>query len=199
MTTGARPHVVNNSGDFEWYTPKVLTDAAKVVMGGIDLDPASSELANKSVGAEQYFTAETNGLARKWKGRVWLNPPYARGLMDDFCDKLAEEVRAGRVDQAVVLTNNATETGWFHTLLAVSSGMCLLRGRVKFWHPERAETRSPVQGQTITYVGENLPGFRSVFSSLGSIVTVEHPTAPIVPTQRAVTSGDLHLLYAGVE
>ena len=174
MTTRARPHVVNNSGDFEWYTPTVYTDAAKAVMGGIDLDPASSELANKSVGATRYFTAETNGMEHRWRGRLWLNPPYARGLVQQFCDKLTEEVRAGRRESGRRVDEQRNGDG-----LVSDSARCLF-GHVpsarpgEVLAPRESRTRSPVQGQTITYVGENLSCFRSVFSALGSIVTIEH-------------------------
>lgn len=74
-TSEKKPHVAFNSGNNEWYTPKEIIDAAREVMGEIDLDPASSELANKTVRAEKFYTINSDGLTKEWHGRIWLNPP----------------------------------------------------------------------------------------------------------------------------
>ena len=60
----------------ERYTPSALIDAVRQVFGEIDLDPASSNEANKVVQAKSFFTKRTNGLKKRWRGRVFLNPPF---------------------------------------------------------------------------------------------------------------------------
>ena len=107
-----RPHVANNSGNNEWYTPSEYIEAARKAMGSIDTDPASNDIANKVVKAEKYYTIETDGLAHDWHGNVWMNPPYSSDLITKFIEKLKEQ--RGNYEQAIILVNNATETQWFY-------------------------------------------------------------------------------------
>jgi hypothetical protein len=163
-------HVSNNSGHIEWYTPAPFVDAAREVMGGIDLDPCSCKAANKIVGATQFFDETDDGLAQEWSGRVWMNPPYAAGLNDKFCTKLRDEYIADRVTQACVVVNNATETAWFQTLGRVANALCFPSGRISFWRPDR-ESLSPLQGQAFIYLGGEVADFREIFSQFGFTVT----------------------------
>lgn len=161
-------HVSANSGENEWYTPPEYIEAARDVMGSIDLDPASCDTAQVNVKAKRFFTAEDDGLSKKWTGNVWLNPPYSKDWIGQFAAKVVSE--SGRFAQAVVLVNNATDTAWFHELASVASAVCFLRGRVKFLDRTGKPANTPVQGQAVLYVGPNVESFRKRFSSFGFVV-----------------------------
>ena len=164
-----KPHVSNNSGENEWYTPGRFIEAARSVMGNIDLDPASSELANETVRATSYFTIEDNGLILEWFGNVWMNPPYSQPQITQFTELLSDKFDSGEIEQACVLVNNATETGWFQRMLESCNSICLLKSRVKFIDKQGNPTGAPLQGQIILYFGNNKDKFEIVFSELGKV------------------------------
>lgn len=159
-----RPHVANNSGNNEWYTPSEYIEAARKAMGSIDTDPASNDIANKVVKAEKYYTIETDGLAHDWHGNVWMNPPYSSDLITKFIEKLKEQ--RVNYEQAIILVNNATETQWFYEIVKIASAVCFPKSRVKFYMPD-GKTGAPLQGQAVLYVGDNTEKFISAFGGIG--------------------------------
>ena len=162
-------HVSNNTGNNEWYTPAKYIEMAMAVMGSIDTDPATSVIANKTVKATKIFTAEDNGLAQKWSGNVWMNPPYAQPLISQFSEAIANKFVSGEISQGIVLVNNATETAWFQILLAQASAVCFPKSRVRFVAPD-GSLGAPLQGQAIVYFGSNAALFGEVFGKEGTVL-----------------------------
>jgi phage N-6-adenine-methyltransferase len=164
-----KPHVSNNSGENEWYTPLKFIKSARNVMGSITLDPASSDEANEIVKAETIYTKEDDGLTKSWYGNIWLNPPYAQPLISHFSNKLIKHL--ANIKQACVLTNNATETEWYQRMLERCDAICFIKGRVKFLDLDGDATGAPLQGQTIMYFGKNINEFDTEFSKYGICIT----------------------------
>ena len=159
------------TGEFERYTPAAYVEAARAVLGTIDLDPTSSDQAQRTVKAVQFFTEKDDGLKRMWLGNVFLNPPYHRELAPLFVNKLVEEVKARRVTQAIMLTNNSTDTEWFRIAAEASNAVCFTNDRVAFTTPAGGEV-APTQGQAFFYLGPDVARFVEVFGKIGFIATV---------------------------
>ena len=166
LKLGGKCHVANNSGENEWYTPPTYVEAAALAMGGIDLDPASCEKAQENVKAGTFYTAEDNGLEKRWFGRVWLNPPYSKDLIGAFAEKVATE----NYEQACVLVNNATDARWFHRITETASAICFIKGRIKFLDSTGNPAKTPLQGQAVIYLGDRVAEFNDAFSELGFVV-----------------------------
>lgn len=163
-------HVANNSGNMEWYTPAQFIEAAREAMGSIDTDPASCELANRTVKAETYYTTETNGLAHPWNGNVWLNPPYCQPLISEFAEAVTHRFSLGEIDQAIVLVNNATETAFFQRMMEQASAICFPKSRIRYVNHEGVLALTPLQGQAFIYFGEEWMRFKDNFSQFGKVV-----------------------------
>lgn len=165
-----KAHVSNNSGNNEWYTPALHIELARSVMGGIDCDPATSEIANRTVQAETIYTAEDDGRNKPWRGRVWMNPPYAQPLMGEFAEAVAAKYESGEIEQACILVNNATETQWFQRMLGAASAVCFPKSRIKFLDPQGNPAGAPLQGQAIVYMGTRVQAFKDTFSEEGKVL-----------------------------
>jgi phage N-6-adenine-methyltransferase len=153
----------------EWYTPHEYIALARAVLGDIDIDPASTEYAQETVKARQFFDKAQNGLLNPWYGRVWLNPPYAQPLISRFINKLLMEWNAGRIQSCITLTHNYTDSVWFHDAAAAADAVCFTQGRIKFYDPD-GELAKPTQGQAFFYFGSEVDTFKQTFGRVGLIV-----------------------------
>jgi ParB family transcriptional regulator, chromosome partitioning protein len=162
------PNLMSSKSN-EWYTHPKYIDAARRVMGGIDLDPASCATANLLVKATTYYDQEADGLSQPWFGRVWLNPPYGRAC-HPFVKKLVEEYETGRVTEAILLVNgNGNDTLWFQPLYDYV--LCFSAGRPKFIPGDAENKKSgPAHGSCFVYFGPNPQKFNAEFKAFGNVV-----------------------------
>ena len=156
----------------EWYTPAEYIEAARVAMGGIDLDPASCAVANRTVRASHFFDRSVDGLRQRWQGRVWLNPPYSdyKGQAAAWAAKLLSEYECGRVEQGVMLVNLSTSYQPPMQALARVGLMCQLNRRIKFVSAQGEAQSSPTQANAIFYLGERRSEFALYFERFGVVL-----------------------------
>lgn len=109
--------------DFEWSTPDELYEQLDSEFH-FDLDAAASDSNHK---CDRYFTIEDDGLKQEWKGTVWCNPPYGRGI-GSWVQKASE-----RYDGVtVMLLPVRTDTAWWNDYIKDRAEVRYIRGRIKF-------------------------------------------------------------------
>ena len=146
----------------EWYTPDLVLNLVREVLGTIELDPATSDIAQRRVQAIQFFTEKDNGLNKPWEGKVFCNPPYSAALIKKFTQKFHDEYFRGNMVEGIMLTNSGTDTGWN---IPLSKGVqAYTIGRISFLQPDGTEKGKPGRGQLFTYFGPNPTKFIEVFT-----------------------------------
>ena len=156
---------VKSRGRYEYYTPLKIINMAREVMGDIDLDPATSEMAQSHVEAKRYFTIEDDGLKQEWAGRVWMNPPFTVNLAGAFINKL---LVSSRVTESICLLCLSPDSAPLCRMFAEAELFCWPAKRFKFWRPQANKWQSPAH-TLLFYRGPNGDKFREVFGKLGVV------------------------------
>lgn len=170
---GSLPGTIRGDAD-DWHTPSVFTDAARKVMGSIDLDPFSSVEANNEIDATKIFTLADDALGRSWAApdtkTVWMNPPYSKGLSGKAVEKFLEEYDYGSFKEGIVLMNSSTDTYWFHRMANVCSAMCFTKGRIAFIGTGGKKSSGNTKGQVFFYFGGKSKRFAKEFADFGLVL-----------------------------
>ena len=180
----------------EWFTPRPYIEAAREVMGGIDLDPASHLEANRIVRARRFYDARANGLRRPWAGRVLVNPPG--GLVAEFWHRLIDAWEAREISAGIwigySLEQLQTLQG-YEVRSPIDFAICIPDRRIAFVEStaKRAarlaaleeenrgrrreglelrkwkEAAAPSHANYVTYIGRAPARFARVFSQFGQV------------------------------
>lgn len=169
---GSIPNAERSSD--EWYTPPRYIDMARKVMNSIDLDPFSCAHANETVKAKKFFSVDDSALTQPWsrigKVTVWMNPPYGRGTLGPAIDAFLAAWLDGQISHAVILVNNATETGWFQRMARECSAQCQVERRIAFYNDDGKETSGNTRGQIFLYFGSAEARFKKIFDQIGVVL-----------------------------
>ena len=154
----------------DWYTPPPVVEAARTVMGGIDLDPASCAEANRVVRATTWWDETDSPLTRRWFGRVWLNPPF--GLMSRFGETFRYQWESGHLTSGCMLVvfSPSNLADW---VLDSADSVCFLPRKLVWWGPraEAAVEPTPWNFQRLAVAGFGVDQrrFRSEFDQIGPV------------------------------
>ena len=153
LTSGATdaPASATVGVNHERYTPSWLVAAVRQVLGDIDLDPASSKQANKVVKANAFFTKQTDGLKRCWRGRIFLNPPFDN--WPAWVAKLDREIEARRVKQVILI--GPANLSAYRCLLKRGGLLLVPNERPKYYDPGGNKLVDPPFGSLICYMGRS--------------------------------------------
>ena len=168
----ANHQLINQSDNNEWYTPPQYIASVHDVLGEVDVDPASNELANQVIKAKAIYTIDNDGFDKAWRGKVFLNPPYGRD--DDssasnqarWSARLIEQFRAGTVTEAILLVNAVPGNKWFAPLWDFP--LCFVDHRIRFYNRD-VEAGQPTHSNAFIYMGSNVDAFARAFSKHGII------------------------------
>jgi hypothetical protein len=121
-------------------TPAHIVDRARIVMGEIDLDPASNEIAQQTIRARRYYTIHDDAFKHSWRtSALWLNPPYSEmrpgcarptPCVDRWITPALYGYDHGYIIQGMFCLAARTDTRWFRKLWRFP--MCFVFGRLHF-------------------------------------------------------------------
>lgn len=114
-----------SSDKTDWETPNWFFSAVNSEFH-FDLDAAAT-MENRKV--KKFFSPHQDAFRLQWKGNVWLNPPYGRGI-GRWIAKAQDEAYLRR-STVVCLVPARTDTNWWFDYARFAE-VRFLKGRIKF-------------------------------------------------------------------
>ncbi len=163
----------------ERYTPEDVLDVVRAFAGGpIALDPCTT--ADNRTRALSFYTKETNGLAQKWVAPLfgpapstlrvtWVNPPYSRGALPLWVEKILTSCHTRETPHIVSLLPNDLGSKAGQRVARYATMLCFPKGRIRFITPGVGQAKTGAkQPSVIAYWGDQQDRFEEYFSHLGA-------------------------------
>lgn len=175
----------------EHYTPLWIVEKARLVMGSIDLDPASCELANSIVKANKFYSQQDKGLEKEWFGNVFLNPPGGKFNNKSnqalWLSSAVERYLSKEIEQLFFVSFN-TESMRICGHLLNDLMLCIPKDRVRYlseitkgelkegqWTKNNKWSNSPPNASALYYWGGNRKLFAETFEEFGYVWELRKP------------------------
>ena len=173
-------NIQHSSASNLWYTPPHIIQMVRMVLGDIELDPASDEVANEIVQANNIFTEEDDGLLQDWdtEGSIFLNAPGGRlgnkSLSIEFWKKLMVSEFSHAIYMGFSVEHLATsQHKGCKSMLEFP--FCIPAKRIRFVSP-LGNKSAPSHSNVIVYVPGAIDAtrkFKEVFTGLGGVVNTD--------------------------
>lgn len=116
----------------EWLTPPELVKS----LGEFDLDPCTP-LNPPFVHANLNYNIKDDGLSKKWLGRIYMNPPYGKGM-----EKWIEKLKIHGNGIALIFARTETNC-FFNHIWDDADAVLFVKGRIKFYNLEGKQMGTP--------------------------------------------------------
>jgi|SRR5665213_1388762 len=116
----------------EWLTPPELVKK----LGDFDLDPCTP-IKPPFLHAKENFSIKEDGLTKKWFGRVYMNPPYGKGM-----EKWIEKLKMHGNGIALIFARTETKC-FFNHIWNDAQAVLFLKGRIKFYNLDGKQKGTP--------------------------------------------------------
>ena len=114
------------SRTIEWETPPEVFNKLNKEFK-FNLDPCTTKRIAK---CKRYFTKKEDGLKQNWKGKVFMNPPYGRGI-ENWVRKAWTEVKKGNAQVVACLIPVRGGNDWF-SIYSKYGELRFIRRRIAF-------------------------------------------------------------------
>ena len=153
----------------EWYTPQTLVRS----LGKFDLDPCAGPCNH----AVENIRRPDCGLSIKWKGRVWLNPPYLE--ISPWLERMIDH------NNGILIVNARPETNWFQNTARYATSLFFPKGRIKFERPGGGSKNPPVGSCLMSFGTRNATAL--IRSELPGLFVWQNISAALQPPPDAMT------------
>lgn len=124
-----------SSKSISWETPAWLYDQLNKIFN-FELDPCCTK---ENALCPEFFTKEQDGLSQSWANkRVFMNPPYGRGIIDKWVKKAHDEAMDNNALVVAILPAR-TDPQWFW-IYCKNAMVYFIRRRIRFNLPDQEST-----------------------------------------------------------
>lgn len=169
LFAGMGSHQSAKAQSVVWLTPPEILEP----LGEFDLDPCAQPGWPT---ARHHFYRHDDGLAQRWNGRAWCNPPYTSDEIRRWMWRMKEH------DFGTALTFARTETRWFfESVWGHASALLFIKRRINFFRPNGKRSRKNSGAPSVLIAFGDYDRYRLATSGIpGAFVPLQNKAWSVV-------------------